>query len=252
LDKLHRQQPFFIVVKMTTKQSPEEGNKLGLLLVDKGFITSEQLHDALRLQRKAPATSPDYKYLGQILVEQKLIDPQQLQFVMQKYSKKSRLGDILIRCNAITEPELKIALSEQRKSGERLGTVLLKKGMVSDETMRQALSTQLNIPYIDISRLNIDSNLTKIINRDYALKHKIIPISMTDTSITLAMDDPTNTDVASELEMFTRLKVNIVTSSQSAIKGAFNRLYPDEIRYGHQNGVEYDHHNCHDQTGQGL
>ncbi|RLB66536.1 MAG: hypothetical protein DRH03_12085, partial [Deltaproteobacteria bacterium] len=107
---------FFIVVKMTTKQSPEETSKLGLLLVDKGFITSEQLHDALRLQRKAPASSPDYKYLGQILVEQKHIDPQQLQFVMQKYRKKSRLGDILIRCNAITEPELKIALSEQRKS----------------------------------------------------------------------------------------------------------------------------------------
>ncbi len=217
---------------MTTKQSPEETSKLGLLLVDKGFITSEQLHTALRLQRATPPTSPDYKYLGQILVEQKYIDAQQLQFIMQKFGKKSRLGDILVRCKAITEQELQIALAEQRKSGERLGTVLLKKSMVSDETMRQALSSQLNIPYIDISRLNIDHNLTKIINRDYAFKHKIIPISMTDTSITLAMDDPTNTDVASELEMFTRLKVNIVTSSQSAIKGAFNRLYPGENQSG--------------------
>ncbi len=220
---------------MTTKQSPEECLKLGLLLIDKGFITSEQLHTALNLQRATPPNSPDYKYLGQILVEQGYIDTQQLQFIMQKFNKKSRLGDILRRCNAITEHKLKIALAEQQKTGERLGTILLKKGMVTDETMRQALSSQLNIPYVDIKRLNIDPNLTKIVNRDYASKHKIIPISMTDTSITLAMDDPTETEVTAELEMFTRLKVNVVTSSQSAIKSAFNRLYPDETQAGPDN-----------------
>ena len=212
---------------MKTKQTSENSNKIGSLLVDEGFITGNQLQSALQQQAETPETSTEHKYLGQILVKNKYIDSQQLQYIMEKYNKRSRLGEILLRSNAITEQVLKFALKEQIKTGERLGEILQKKSLISDETIRQALSTQLNIPYIDISRLDIDPHLTKRINRDYAYRHKIIPIAMTEGSITLAMDDPTNTEVATELEMFTRLKINIVTSSQSAIKGAFNRLYPD-------------------------
>ena len=233
---------------MTTAISDEQLNsspprenytRLGMLLIEEGFITPNQLQEALRLQ----GNLEDYKYLGQILVEKKYIDAEQLQYIMKKHDKKTRLGDILLRCKAITEQELDVALEEQKKSGNRLGEVLLKKSMVSDETMRQALCTQLNIPYIDISRINIDRNLTKIINRDYAYRHKIIPISMTESSITLAMDDPTNNEVVAELEMFIRLKINIVTSSQVAITEAFKRLYPSELQQDRPNAAEIDSEN---------
>lgn len=216
-------------VKNGTPYTPR-GNRtrLGLLLVDEGFITPNQLSEALRLQKNNPQNPDDYKYLGQILVEKKYIDPEQLQYIMGKYDKNTRLGDILLRSGAVTEQELEFALKEQKKSGNPLGEILQKKSLISEETMRQALSTQLNIPYIDLSRLNLDHNLTKIINRDYALRHNIIPISMTQGSITLAMDDPTNNEVVAELEMFTRLKINIVTSSRSNIQEAFEKLYPTE------------------------
>lgn len=212
------------------QSTPSQGNRtrLGLLLVDEGFITPNQLQEALRLQQESPQNRDDYQYLGQILVDKKFINPEQLRYVIKKHDKKTRLGDILLQCKAITEQELEFALLEQKKSGHRLGEILLKKSLVSDETMRQALCTQLNIPFIDISRFNIDSNLTKIINRDYALRHKIIPVSMTEDSITLAMDDPTDNEVVAELEMFTRLKINLVTSSRSAIQEAFKKLYPQE------------------------
>ncbi|RLB68884.1 MAG: type II secretion system protein GspE [Deltaproteobacteria bacterium] len=199
-----------------------------MLLVDEGFITPNQLQEVLRLQKENSQTPNDYKYLGQLLVEKKYIDAEQLHYIMNKHNKKTRLGDILLRSGAITEQKLEFALIEQKKSGGRLGEILLDKSLVSDDTMRQALCTQLNIPYIDISRLSIDPNLTKIINRDYAYSHKKIPISLTENTITLAMDDPTNNEVVAELEMFTRLKINIVTSSQAAIKDAFKKLYPDE------------------------
>jgi len=210
------------------KPSQGESTRLGLLLVDEGYISHNQLQEALRLQQDNSENQDDYKHLGAILVKKKYIALEQLRDVMKKYNKKTRLGDILLQCKAITEQELEFALLEQKKSGARLGEILLNKSLVSDETLRQAICTQLNIPYIDVSRLNIDHNLAKIINRDYALRHKIVPVSMTDNSITLAMDDPTNNDIIAELEMFTRLKVNLVTSSQIAIQEAFKKLYPQE------------------------
>ncbi|MBN2809447.1 MAG: Flp pilus assembly complex ATPase component TadA [Deltaproteobacteria bacterium] len=201
-----------------------------MLLIDEGFITPYQLQEVLRIQRESSKQPNDYKYLGQLLVEKKYIDADQLQYIMKKHDKQTRLGDILLRSGAITEQKLEFALLEQQKSGLRLGEVLLKSSILSDEILRQALCTQLNIPYLDLNRLNIDRNLTKIINRDYALRHNIIPVSMTSNSITLAMDDPTDTEVVAELEMFTRLKINIVTSSQAAIQSAFRKLYKDDIK----------------------
>ncbi len=230
------------VSNQAPRPSAPQGNRsrLGILLVDEGFITPNQLQEVLKLQQESTTNPDDYKYLGQLLVEKKYIDAEQLHYIMTKHNKKTRLGDILLRSGAITEQKLEFALIEQKKSGKRLGEVLLKKSLVSDETMRQALCTQLNIPYIDISRLTIDHNLTKIINRDYAYRHKIIPIAMTDNSITLAMDDPTNNEIVAELEMFTRLKVNIVTSSQTAIKDAFKRLYPDESQLNNLDNTDTD------------
>ena len=213
-------------------------SRLGLLLVDEGFITPNQLREALRLQKADPKNSDDYKYLGQILVEKRYIDTDQLQYIMERHDKKTRLGDILRRSNAISEQDLALALREQKKTGSRLGEILLKKKLISEETFRQALCTHLNIPYLDLARLYIDQNLTKIINRDYAARHNIIPVSMIENSITLAMDDPTDNEVVAELEMFTRLKVNIVTSSRAAIREAFTSLYPEEVQRLEPDAVE--------------
>ncbi len=222
------------IIKQSDKQYslPPQGSRtrLGLLLVDEGFITPDQLQEALRIQKESSQNPEEYKYLGQILVEKNFIDAEHLQYVLTKHNKKTRLGDILLRSNAISEQDLDKALKEQKKSGLRLGEILLKKSLVSEEAMRQALCTQLNIPYIEISRLDIDLNLTKIINRDYASRHHIIPISMTESSITLAMDDPTDTEIVAELEMFTRLKINIVTTSRDSIQKAFQQLYPQETK----------------------
>ncbi len=214
--------------------------RLGLLLVDEGFITPTQLQEALQFQKENSGNRDDYKCLGKILIEKKFVDVDQLQYVTEKHDKKTRLGDVLQRCGAISERDLKFALKEQKKSGKRLGEILLKKSLVTEEVMRQALCTNLNIPYLDIARLDIDPNLTRIINRDYAFRHNIIPVSMTASSITLAMDDPTDNEVVTELEMFTRLQINIVTSSRAAIQEAFKKLYPDEVQRLKPKAVELD------------
>ncbi|HDS15109.1 MAG TPA: type II/IV secretion system protein [Proteobacteria bacterium] len=199
--------------------------RLGLILVEEGFITFNQLQEALRIQKEHPENATDYRHLGQILIDKKYIDADQLQYIIKKHDKKTRLGDILLRSRAISKEDLENALKEQKDSGMRLGDILRKKALITEETLRQAICTQLNIPYIDISRIVLDQNLAKIINRDYAFRHKIIPISFSNGSVTLAMDDPTDTSVVAELEMFTRLKINIVTSSRRNIDEAFNTLY---------------------------
>ena len=135
------------------------------------------------------------------------------------------LGEILLQNGSIDKKTLDKILEKQHESGTRLGELLLQNNLVSEEIVRLAICEQLNIPFVDLSKIEINTALSRIINYNYALRYNIVPIAITDTSLTLAMLDPTDKLVIDELEAFTRLKVERVTSLSSDIKNAFERLY---------------------------
>ena len=112
---------------------------------------------------------------------------------------RGRLGEILVEFGAITEAQLEHALAQQASLKMPLGKVLLKLNYVTDETVRQALSKQLNIPYIDLEKVTLDRQLARVINRSYARRHSVLPIAQVGRTLTVAMDDPTAAAVIDEL-----------------------------------------------------
>jgi type IV pilus assembly protein PilB len=206
---------------------------LGTLMVSEGLITNSQLQEALRVQSELDV----YRPLGQILVDQKAILAKQLNLFIDKYHKRARLGEILLKSKMITGEQLEIALGYQRTSGLPLGEMLIKLNYINEETMRQALCKHLNIPFIDLDKFTIDPTLRKLINKSYAKNNRVVPIANLGNTITLAMEDPTNTAVAKELRSSTGLTINVVTSTSGKIRHAFARLYGEEL----QNEQEAEH-----------
>ena len=68
-------------------------------------------------------------------------------------SLKERLKKILINSKLITSGQLNEALEFQRKKGGRLGDVLVNLGHINRKDLMVALSQELNIPPVDLSRL---------------------------------------------------------------------------------------------------
>mgnify|MGYP001576301835 CR=1 FL=1 len=50
----------------------------GEVAFEKGFVTSEQLYEALAIQAKAEARNKPYKFLGEILIELGYVTEKQL------------------------------------------------------------------------------------------------------------------------------------------------------------------------------
>ncbi len=197
--------------------------RLGELLIKEGLITKRQL-DAALADRHA---RHDRKPLGLTLVERKLVTEQQLTLLLERLEKRPRLGEVLVRAGSLTESQLELGLKQQKVKHRPLGELLVSLGFVNDETMRQALSLQLNIPYIDLDRVELDRTLARIINPSYARRHSVIPVSHLGQMLTVSMDDPTDTTVIEELSRSTGLIVNMVTSSGDSIRRAFKRLYDE-------------------------
>lgn len=138
---------------------------------------------------------------------------------------KRRLGEILVAGGAVTAEQLAHALAEQESRQLPLGQTLLALGYTTDEVMRQALSSQLGVPYIDLQNVVIDRTLAPLLDREFAVRHALFPVARIGRMLTVAMDDPTATSVVEALAQQTGHDVTVVTSSHDAIHRAIVRLY---------------------------
>ena len=106
---------------------------------------------------------------------------------MNAENKPKRLGEILMDEGVITEDQLNIALTEQKKVHEPLGKLLVNLGFATEAIMRAALGEALEQESVDLSRVVPDPDAIKMINSDTARKHKIIPLNYDPVRSTLSV-----------------------------------------------------------------
>jgi type IV pilus assembly protein PilB len=134
---------------------------------------------------------------------------------------------MLVQTGSITQLQLEHALSQQQALKLPLGKLLMKLGYLTDETMRQALGQQLNVPYLDLEKVAIDRSLKSVIGQSYARRSALLPITLIGRTLTVVMDDPTALSSIDELSRMTGFSITVVTASSKAIQRAFKRLYED-------------------------
>jgi len=196
-------------------------SKLGEILLDEGLISAEDLEEAKKLQSQ----SKEYKPIGRILVELNAITPRQLNYILDRFSKRPNLGALLKNSGFVTEKDIQTALERQKKTGRRLGECLIELKIISEMDLRKSLCAQLNIPFVDLDKITFDASLAKLINKKYCEKRNLVPVGKMGSTLTLAMDDPSDNQVIDELSSFTGLKINVITSTSDAIRRAFYRLH---------------------------
>jgi type IV pilus assembly protein PilB len=209
----------------TTPITRPSESRLGEVVVREGLITADQLTAVLE-QRNGSGT---HVPLAQELVRQKLVTQRQLNLV-REHAQRPKLGEVLVRSGAISGEQLQHALDQQKQLKLPVGQLLVRLKYLTDETMRQALSVQLNVPYLDLDRVTIDPALSRIVNQSYARRHSLLPVARVGQTLTICMDDPSNRFVIEDLKGSTGHVVTVVTASHEAIERAFERVYPERAR----------------------
>ncbi len=137
----------------------------------------------------------------------------------------AKLGEILVRENLVTPQQLREALDYQRTSGGRLGSNLVKLGIISDDVITAVLSRQYGVPSINIDLFQIDEEVVRLISQEVALKYTVLPISKVGATLTLAMADPTNVFATDDIKFMTGLNVEPVIASEASIQMAVGKYY---------------------------
>ena len=142
--------------------------------------------------------------------------------------RPKRLGDLLIAAGLLTEEQLEEGLRLQKGSGKRLGTVLQDEGFITELEMIEALQMQLGIEYIDLSKINIPTELAQVVPQNIAKQYQVVPVRIIRDELYLAMSDPLNFYAIEEVRKVVRRKVVPMIAMSSAIERSIQILYGNE------------------------
>lgn len=137
--------------------------------------------------------------------------------------QRKLLGDILLENGLITKNQLEDALAEQKTSRDKLGRILVRKGYITDQQLLEVLEFSLGIPQVQLNRVRIDPAVVKILPTSLIRKHYILPISINQQRLTLAMVDPLNYEAIDDVRILTGLDVLPVLVSENDMNAAIQQ-----------------------------
>jgi DNA-binding response OmpR family regulator len=154
---------------------------------------------------------------------------------------KRELGEILLEADLINQSQLAEALGLQRTFGERLASVLVRQHILTEKFAVTYLGRQLGVPPIDLSKVEIDLSLLDVIPLDLCERSLVFPVRVEGTRLQLAMSDPMDHALVSEIEFKTGVRLapmialessvkNAILEARRALKGGQRRITPNVQR----------------------
>jgi len=139
--------------------------------------------------------------------------------------EQTQIGELLLRENLITRDQLDKALKEQQQSGTRIGFSLVSSGAVVETELTRLLSRQYRVPAVDLSEVEVDAKILKLVPADFASKHLVLPLRRVGRTLTVAMVNPSDLGVIDDLKFITRFDVDAVLAGEYSLRMAIDKYY---------------------------
>ena len=143
-------------------------------------------------------------------------------------SSHTRLGEMLMSRGQLQQDELDKALAFQRERPEKLGRILVELGFLSARDVLAALSEQLEVPLVAARDFPVVAPEVEGIALGFMKQFRFLPLNVENSTVTLAMADPLDSETIAAVRLFTGKKVRVRLCSDQEIAAAVERYYPSE------------------------
>jgi len=152
---------------------------------------------------------------------------------------RKKIGECLIQAGLITEDDLRTALAEHKRTGERLGVVLVRMNLATEKQIAKALAFQLGFPYINLTENPPDPSAVILIPKEVSIKRVCVAVGLEKNLLTVAMSDPLLFSLVQDLEFQTGYRIKQVVATRGDIIESIQAGYPDKaLMRTHQIGSD--------------
>ncbi|MBI4137614.1 type II/IV secretion system protein [Candidatus Roizmanbacteria bacterium] len=140
---------------------------------------------------------------------------------MQQFDEK--LYQILQESAYIKKDALDGAYTSAQELKKPLSDVLVFRGLISENMLGQLIADSLKLPYIALRSRTVTDEVLTLVPENLARRYKIIPIGVTDTEISIAMEDPDNFEAIEAIRRRTGRNVKPAYATKGDIARALNQ-----------------------------
>jgi len=194
---------------------------IGEILVSHGALTPEQLSKALRIQAKLE----EFKALGSVLVDLGMVPRTKVEDAIKESRRALSIEEILVQRGLLHPDQLAAA---QQSLGGRTDTTparaLVDSGTISERAYLEAFCEKQGLSFIEIDANLVDRGLLAKANLKYLARMRVLPLSVQDSRLNVAMEKPATQPVLADLQRIFGSPVNIWIGEPSRMTAALAEL----------------------------
>lgn len=152
---------------------------------------------------------------------------------LQAQAEFHRIGELLVGKGVVSEDQVRIALTEQRRTNEHLGHILTRLGFASEAVIRDVLGRAFGYDSVDLSRLVVDSEVVNLIPKNVARRYHMIALTFDEVkgALTVAMSDPFNVIALDQVRALLGgdIEIHALLAGQTELDKAIDQFYGFEL-----------------------
>ena len=133
--------------------------------------------------------------------------------------------DILINRKLATEAQLQPAIEESRKTDKPLQQVLVDRKILEKNVILKVLSEEWRIKAVNLSDMEVDMDVVKVIPEQTARRHKAVPFAKEENVLFVAMVDPRDFFAVEDIQLRTGFEVSPYLSLPADISSMLDKAY---------------------------
>jgi type IV pilus assembly protein PilB len=137
--------------------------------------------------------------------------------------KSKQLGQIMVEEGLITPKQLDDALEEHRSSPKSLGRVLIDLRLITETDLVRVLAQQVGLEFVDLAEHPVDPTATALLPEALARRYRALPIGDRDGKLLVAMSDPANVYALDDIRTITGRDVQPVVATAADIERAIQK-----------------------------
>jgi type IV pilus assembly protein PilB len=149
--------------------------------------------------------------------------------ISYKQERDKFLGDLLLERKLITKSQLEDAIREQRQKNVKLGELLVSNGIVPEQAMLEVVAEKLGIEFRATLPVNIPGEFRDLLTEKFTSYNRLVPIERRDETLVVAMTDPQDKNLLNMLHQALQREIKPVLTSQREIRKAIKKLYSESM-----------------------
>ena len=130
---------------------------------------------------------------------------------------RKKLGEILVEQGLLNEQQVQDALRMQHQTGMLFGETLVASKLISEDKIVNVLLSQFGLPFIRPSQYKISKDLLEIFDPTMMRKFQFVPLDSLGNVLVIAMGGLLTEDVLKEIENQTGCSLQIFLTRMSEI-----------------------------------